>query len=150
MSDETKLDTRKLNDILKTLKSDKRFVKVGVLANHTHRYTPGPNSATIGAFQEFGTSKIPSRSFLLMPLVLYLNKSLKKAKSFDQDGLKQLIQTKNLQAWLESLGHVAVDIVKGAFDTSGYGAWQPDKNGGLPLVETGQLRSSISSEVANA
>lgn len=150
MSDETTLDTRKLQELLKAIKGNKSMARVGILASGAARGGNGPNNATIGAYQEFGTSTIPSRSFLLMPLVLFMKKKLAGAKGFDEATYKKVLETKSTVPWMEKIGKIAVELITEAFDTAGFGMWQPDRSPKHPpLVESGRLRDSISSEVVN-
>ena len=109
-------------------------------------------NAEIGADHEFGNigRKLPQRSFLWMPLSLYLNDAVqKKAAVFNR-----LITLADIHQCYATLGIVAENVVQAAFQTGGFGNW-PDisdttkqqKNSDKILIDTGQLRRSITSRV---
>lgn len=116
-------------------------------------------NAFIGAVHEFGSisHNIPARSFLRMPLRTKLPEILK----LHSMGMIRSILENRFPRWLQNLAMACENVVQDAFDTSGFGTWQPLKPATLrhrkkskiagekplPLVDTGQLRSSISSEV---
>lgn len=110
-------------------------------------------NAEIGAVHEFGNSTHPQRSFLRVPLMDRLNKELQDSGSFDKETLRDVIINGTVVPWLKKVAVVAEGIVAGAFDTGGYGKWAQWKNPsyqnntGNILVDTTQLRNSITSEV---
>lgn len=109
------------------------------------------NNAEIGTFHEFGTDKLPVRSFLRMPITTQLGKYLKKTKAFDKAALKKILAEGDMVVWLRKVGLIAETVIAEAFDTGGFGQWKPSnmsrKKVQQTLVETQQLRNSISSEV---
>ena len=109
-------------------------------------------NAEIGAIHEFGqiSRKIPQRSFLWMPLKLYLQDEINKKASV----LNRLISVADILKMYETLGIVAENVVQGAFQSGGYGNWQAlspitisRKGSDKILVDTAQLRRSITSRV---
>lgn len=113
-----------------------------------------PTNAEIGAVHEYGspTHGLPSRSFLRMPLTDVLPKTLEATNLFDEDQLKQVMETGNLVAWLIPIKALALGAVRGAFTNNGYGKWAAWKKGytsktGQILVDTGQLKDSIDAVV---
>lgn len=109
------------------------------------------NNAEIGAFHEFGTSKLPVRSFLRFPITTQLGKYLIKTKAFDKGALKKILAEGNMVTWLKKVGLVAETVIADAFDSGGFGQWKPsnmsDKKNHQTLIETQQLRNSITSRV---
>ena len=110
-------------------------------------------NATLGAIHEFGTTKMPMRSFLRMPISSQLQSRLENASAFDREAVKQVIKEKSFAHWLSKIATIAEDIVRDAFDTGGFGKWPKwktkgyENNTGQLLVDTQQLRNSITSEV---
>lgn len=149
---EIKLDG--LDKLIKALKAQPPMARVGILGNHDGRSTGGQSNATIGAAHEFGTSTLPMRSFLRIPLSYGLQTALEQAGAFTEDTLKKVIASKSLVPWVEVAAIEAVGVVLEAFDTAGNGSWAPLRPDTMRrkkvkqiLVETQQLRNSISYEV---
>lgn len=117
-------------------------------------------NAFLGAIHEYGSVErnIPARSFLRMPLESRFPLIIRaNAKS-----LVEYLAQGRFKEWLIKLGLKAENIVNEAFNTSGWGMWPALKqstvrrrkkgkkyNNPLPLLDTGQLSSSISSRVVN-
>ena len=111
-------------------------------------------NAQIGAVQEFGSisNNIPARSFIRMPLEkelpAWFNKNSKMYFNACLNGKKREFYNK--------LALDAEGMIQKAFETRGYGEWEANKpstiarkGSDMPLVDTGALRASISSEVVN-
>lgn len=174
MSDDAvKLDTRNLDGVLKALKENMSRVRVGILGGKNIRnnvnvgggrsVNAGKSSpkgkfnvttnAAVGALHEFGVpGKLPVRSFLRMPISENLGKELENSGAFKEDALRQVVKEKSLLPWLHRIAIVAEKIVSDAFETGGFGKWPKWKgsytnNTGMVLVDTQQLRKSITSEV---
>ena len=128
-------------------------VVVGIPATKNKQYNgeDGQNItlAELGAIHEYGVPEngIPQRSFLRVPLqtnldVLY--KSLDKNLKFSKTNTNQA---------LGKLGAKGVSIVLEAFKSSGNGTWSPLKpstrkgTGAKPLIDTGQLRQSMTFKI---
>lgn len=167
MSDEhqskiIKSDFDGLNNFVKAISSgDGWAVDVGIMGNKSYRSNSGKSqsldkrkenansggltNADIGFLHEFGTGKIPKRSFLRMPLFLKSEKILKDVK--DAGAFQKLLKG-NIRGILSDLGIAAVAAIEQAFDSAGFGSWASKKSGeGSPLIQTGQLRRSITYEV---
>lgn len=162
MSDVT-INTKGLDQLLKALKASPPRTRVGILgskayASHTgsHNEKNPPSNSTIGAAHEFGTSKMERRSFLREPIADHLEKRMEDSSALDQDVLNEVIHNGSILPWMKKIAIIAESIVAGAFQTGGYGKWAPWKNStysnntGQILVDTTQLRNSISSEVEDA
>lgn len=109
-------------------------------------------NAEIGMMQEFGvfSRQIPRRSFLEMPLQMKLPAY---APTFAKN-LLQALEQGDIQPAYVNLGIKAEAIVQDAFATRGFGEWAPNaastiarKGSSQPLIDTAQLRKSISSDV---
>lgn len=146
------LDTKTLDNILKALKAKKAYARVGILGDSAQREDGEVTNAVIGAYHEFGTEKIPMRSFLRVPIADNLHDYLGASQAFDDDVFKEVVQKKSLAPWLEKVGAVAMGIVLEAFSNRGFGKWAPwakgySNNTGNILVDTQQLRNSINYDV---
>lgn len=149
MSDE--FNTAGLDTMIKLLGDKLPVAKVGILGLDNARSSGGYTNSEIGTFHEFGTSKLPERSFLRIPISEHLKKYMEKAGAFTEDTIQKVIKQKSLIPFVTNLGFVGVQIVGDAFATGGFGKWKPSnmthKKVEMTLVETQQLRNSISSEV---
>jgi hypothetical protein len=151
-NDAFSFEGKNLDNLLKALKDNMKRVRVGILGGKAARTGGTPNNATIGAFHEYGTSKTPQRSFLRVPIAEHLQERLTKAGAFTKEELQEVAKTKSLLPWLKKIGIVAEKIVSDAFATKGFGKWKNhapgyENNTGQVLVDTQQLRNSITSEV---
>lgn len=158
MSDAYHLEVKGLDQLLKALKVKPPTCRVGILGSHTNRKSQGsntPTNAEIGAAHEFGAPSrgLPIRSFLRMPLSDHLNKELERSGALTQAEFKEVIRSGSVLPWLKKVAVVAEDVIRKAFDTGGYGKWTSWKNSSysnnanMLLVDTTQLRDSITSEV---
>lgn len=157
------LKTPGLDKIIKALGGKPPKARVGILGDKAVRGAneqgevkseSGSTNAEIGAAHEYGTSKLPQRSFLRIPISENLQKYLQKAGLTDKDTLKQVIATGSVVPWLKQVAVTAETIVIDAFDSAGFGKWKPSdmtkKTNHQTLVETQQLRNSITSDVEEA
>lgn len=126
-------------------------VKVGVLKGHNARNDKQTN-AGVGLVHEFGsfTKHIPERSFLKMPLTTHQQEVIKAAKA----GIEHNLVEGTVREKMVQIGTAAEKVVDDAFDSGGFGMWQPiskatedRKNSAAILIDSGELRKSISSEV---
>lgn len=130
-------------------------VRVGVIGSD--RRNDGNSNATIGLKHEMGMFdeslgiQLPVRSFLRVPIADNLDKQLEKSGAFDEAVLKELMEEGSLKVWMEKIGISAEQIVLMAFDTGGFGKWQPSnmafKKNPQTLVETQQLRNAITMKI---
>ena len=108
-------------------------------------------NAEIGMKHEFGTSYLPERSFLRMPLKDHLAPRLEAAGITDPDVIKKVLKDGTLIPFMKQIAVVAQDTVLEAFKTGGFGQWAPsdmtNKTVHQTLVETTQLRDSITAVV---
>lgn len=144
------LNTDGLDKFMKALKGKLPNIRVGILGGGVR--SDGLTNAEVGAFHEFGTTKIPQRSFLRIPLAENLNKRLEQSGAFDKATLEQVSKSKSIMPWMQKIGVLAEGIVLEAFTSNGYGKWAPWKSGyrnktGQILVDTKQLRDSITYEI---
>lgn len=145
------LKDRGLKALLKAF-SNPPHVRLGVLGEKGARTeAKGPTNAEVGAAHEFGTSRLPIRSFLRMPITQKMGSELEQSGAFDDATVKEVIRAGSIAAWLKKVGIVGEKIVQEAFATGGFGQWKPSnmkrKKNHQTLVETQQLRNSITSEV---
>ena len=172
---EISLNLTKLNDIRKKLGED-YYARVGILGsdamkNHKKGGTKydtktgkasrsaskedsGMTNSEIGVIHEFGsdTAGIPPRSFLRMPIETHSANIIKAMKT---EGVKAAVESLDAVKVFKILGVIAEGWVKTAFETGGFGKWAPlkeetkkAKGSSAPLIDTGQLRRSITSDVA--
>lgn len=140
-----------LDAFVKAISSD-MVVKVGIMGRKNGRKdAEGLTNADVGFIHEFGTSKIPKRSFLRMPIFQHSEDILAMVKK--AGALKKLKAGLIIQV-LADLGIACENVILRAFDSAGWGSWAPNtpatirrKGSSAPLIDTGQLRRSISSAV---
>jgi len=116
-------------------------------------------NAEIGLIHEKGSLSyhIPRRSFLEMPLVTKSDQLLNVRNSLLEDFLHSGEHSvADLKMTYKKLGIEAENVVQRAFASGGYGAWPPDsastirrKGSSRPLIDTAQLRKSITSDVVS-
>lgn len=152
MSDDVTFKIDGLEKLLKALKMAKPpVIRIGILGSKNARTGKASSNATVGAAHEFGTSKLPMRSFLRMPLSFELPKAIKKSGAIDKDVLNDVLKEGTFLPWLKKIAILAERTVAEAFETSGFGQWRPSnmthKKVHQTLVETQQLRNSITSEI---
>jgi hypothetical protein len=148
---EQMLKDKGLKTLIALLKDKTPTVKVGVLGGKNLRKDGVETNAQIGLKHEFGKEGMPVRSFLRMPLIEKLNKTLQKSNALDIKTIKKVIEEKSFFNFIQKIGIVSVAIIDDAFHTGGFGKWKPSKmeykTNHQTLVETQQLRESIDYEV---
>lgn len=148
---ESYLKMQGLENILKALKAKPPIARVGVLGNSNAREGKVNSNAQVGAAHEFGTTSLPMRSFLRVPITEQMQNALDESGAFTKKSLKEVIETKSMLPWVQKIAVLAEGIVLEAFDTGGFGKWRPSdmshKKVKQTLVESQQLRNSITSEV---
>ena len=155
-----KSDFRGLNNFVKCLTGGYN-VKVGIMGAKNAR-DDGQTNADIGVIHEFGrpatrsSKAIPMRSFLWMPIMTMANRIVNETK---EDSMLKKILLDQMPAVMKSLGIACERAIAEAFASAGFGHWAPNtpftiaqkskkgKTSDSPLIDTGQLRRSISSEV---
>lgn len=155
-SDKVKYDFTKLNKFVKSL-SEKKVVQVGIFGKKNTRRDKEEQkiltNSEIGAIHEFGSFSrgIPARSFLRMPISTKGKEILKQIP----DVSEQLSEGTGVVVILKQLGISCMGIVQMAFASRGFGQWPPNtpatisrKGSSQPLIDTGQLRRSITSRVS--
>lgn len=139
-------------------------INIGVFAGN---YPNGESIASVGLIHEFGSvtgrtfnykgksvhiSGIPQRSWLRMPI-----KSRKFKVLNDREFLKSILivalsNDKELDKWLNFIGNDAVQTIREAFLTGGFGKWDDNMNpeyiklkgsADSPLMDTSLLVSSV-------
>jgi phage gpG-like protein len=103
---------------------------------------------------EFGTTTIPKRSWLWEPLVTKLAEAMRgRASAFTPETSIALLKG-TAGPFMDRLGYLAAAIVRGAFNSQGYGKWAAWKGSysnktGQILVDTRELESSVDYKVEN-
>jgi len=145
-----------LEDIARKL-GDSLVARVGILGSDVARKGDDDSDLTnseIGAIQEFGseTANIPPRSFLRMPVETHAKEIM---KSMDTPAVRKAVEAGDAVIVFKILGIAAEGFVKQAFSTGGFGKWAANKPSTIdrkgsskPLIDTGELRRSITSDVA--
>lgn len=142
-----------LDKLIKALNKKPPTVRVGILGDKNARESKkgSKSNAAIGAAHEFGTSVLPIRSFLRVPISEHLDTKMKSSGALNKDVLAEVISSGTLIPWLTKIGILAESIVLEAFNSGGFGKWPQSnmkrKKNHQTLVETQQLRNSITSEV---
>jgi hypothetical protein len=160
--DAATLEIRGLELLTKALKAKPPRTRVGIIGAkagpHYAVLEAGdeqpehiPTNAEVGAKHEFGTHDMPVRSFLRMPITDRLEKEMEASGALDVATFQQVLKEKSILPWMKKIAVLAEGIVADAFDTGGFGKWPPSnmafKKVKQTLVETTQLRNSITSEV---
>lgn len=125
--------------------------KVGIMGESATRDDGELNNPEIGLIHEVGrvSDNMPARSFLRMPLTFkkadLMTFAIKNAK---------LIEQGNVKGFFAKIGIKAEAIIQEAFETGGFGQWAKNKpstiaakGSSAPLIDTGELRKAITSEV---
>lgn len=162
MTSKVIFDTKGLDNLLKITKG-KAFAKVGILSGTTQRDEQSSSedksmtNVEIGVIHEFGSASqnTPPRSFLRMPLE---EKSdiITEAGSDKGDLVTELAGGGGINAAVERMGLAAEAIIQDAFSSNGFGKWAANsqatiarKGSSAPLIDTGQLRRAVTSEVVS-
>lgn len=154
-----RVNIKGLKNLAKALGDDYR-IRVGIMGSKATRKNGkgGLTNAEIGFINEFGKMtgkrRIPPRSFLNMPLRLYLADYLLEKKAFSQKEIDKAVKNGTLFDLAKKVGIVAEEVIQEAFATRGFGNWKENrpstikkKGSDSPLIDTGELRRSITSEV---
>lgn len=140
-----------LEKLLKALKGKAPSARIGILGS-APRTGSKVSNAQVGAAHEFGTSHLPVRSFLRVPLNDHLTRRLESSGAFDPETLLEITKAGTIIPWLKKMVITAEAIVAEGFATNGFGKWAPWKAPyksatGMILVDTTQLRNSVTSEI---
>lgn len=151
-SEKTEIEIKGLDKLAKAFKKVPE-IHVGILGNGAKR-DGGLSNAQIGAFHEFGNHKVPMRSFLRIPLSKYLDAQLKKDGVIEKKSVDNAVKLGTLTPIMKQIAVAAEGVVLDAFASAGFGEWKPlapetlqRKKVQQILVETQQLRNSITSEI---
>ena len=130
--------------------------RVGIIGDKASKpHEGGITNATLGLIQMFGslTRKIPARDFLLMPL---MTKHREIMVSFGTTSMRAAFAAGDYRRMFAMLGVKAEEIIQQAFETKGFGRWAPNapatidrKGSSMPLINFGELRRAVSSDVVN-
>ena len=136
-----------VKNIKKQLKSAQ--VKVGLPKGKGGSYEDGSSVIEVGSWHEFGTDKIPERSFIRVPV----QQNMQKYKSLAQKEVKKIYEGKQtVDGALGILGLFMSDRMKASFTDNDWAENSPFtvalKGSSTPLIDTGQLRQSITWQVA--
>lgn len=143
------IDTRGLDQLILSMSNRIPDIKIGIIGDSARSDGKLAN-AEIGAIHEFGLGGHPERSFLRVPLRTQMPVKMKSAK-MDRAALMRVLKSGNLTPWCQKIAVIAEAVVQEAFETGGYGEWEPsdmkNKKIQMTLIETTQLRNSIATEV---
>lgn len=137
-------------------KSKSLVVAVGLpLGEATSKiYGDGTSVVQVGSYHEYGTAKIPMRSFLRVPFTVKGAAIVKALAIAYQDMFEKGIPA---ETQLEKVGAFLQNISREAFSNSGFGSWKALKAGTIKakkssatLIDTGTLKGSITYEVRDA
>lgn len=150
-NDAVEIKIKGLQQLLKAFSGDLPVLRIGILGGAGARGDGKVNNAQLGAIHEFGGLKVPMRSFLRMPLTEKLQEYMDSSGAFTPEVVAEIVRSGSIRAWMEKTGAVAERVIADAFATGGFGKWKPSKmtrkKNKQTLVETQQLRNSITSEV---
>ena len=150
MSKNEDLNTENLDRFIKSLKNLPSG-SIGVLGSKDLRSGNVGSNASIGAKHEMGADGMIQRSWLREPIIDHLNEFLEKSGAFTPVVLKEVIKSGSIKAWMTRVMIVAESVIAEGFASGGFGKWRPSnmnlKKNKQTLVETQQLRNSVTSEV---
>ena len=144
-----------LDDIKAKVGSNMR-ARVGVLGSKVTRNDgdkSGITNAELMLIQMFGsvTRNIPPRDPLLAPLI---KKRRELLKSLATGEMREAFMAGDYKKMFMLLGVKAEEFVQQAFETGGFGEWPKNasstilaKGSSAPLIDTGELRKSVTSDV---
>lgn len=148
-------DLSKLEELVKEL-GGQYVARVGILgakAAEPHEGAQGMTNSELGVIHEFGSisRNIPARSFLRMPVETKQKDIVQAMGSYK---VKNLLENGQIKYVYRFLGLYAESFIKQAFSSGGFGRWAPNKPSTVaqkgsdkPLIDTAQLRRSITSDV---
>lgn len=161
-----KWNLKGLEDLKKSFKQPYE-VHVGILketASRTNKNNSGMNNAELGALMELGSftkskkakKRIPARSWLKAP-IKKIKPHINKFFNENKRNLKESFEKRGgTRALFSSLGKFCVSVIKGGFNSGGYGAWDRNapatirkKGRDTPLKETRQLKNAVTYRVVN-
>lgn len=132
----------------------KHVVKIGLPKGTPGTYENGMSVIQVGIVHEFGSPSrnIPQRSFLRAPM--YMSRDKIKKMIFNEY-VKCQNKTSNVQTSLKKMGIYGEGISKKSFRVNDWAPLKPATikakgNKANPLINTGQLRNSITSIVEKA
>lgn len=129
--------------------------RVGILGSDINRKNAeGITNSEIGVIHEFGSEKMPTRSFLRMPIMTHKKEIL---KAVGGTMIRRAFAQKDYMKMFHLLGQKGRSIVIQAFETGGFGHW-PDisdatkaaKGSSVILVDSAQLKNAISEDVVKS
>ena len=142
-------DTDKgMQALLKQLGARMPVSVVGIIGDGSTRDDEGaPTNQQVGTWHEFGTGKIPKRSFIRDTFDINradFNKRLKKVAAVVLDGADPRLKMARFGLYAEGVikKRIAAGIPPALADVT-----IKRKGSSKPLIHTGQLRNSIASEV---
>lgn len=150
-------DFGQLNNLVKAM-SQKAVVRIGIMGAKNSKHTSDDGkggmltNAEIGAIHEFGSlsGHLPARSWLRMPIHKGAAFIVKKAK----EEIKVMAEKGSILPILVNIGIRCEQFIQRAFASRGFGEWEPikpatkkAKGSSAILIDTGQLRRSVSSKV---
>lgn len=140
------VNLQRIRGLVQDLKAGTSYVKAGVVGNAAgQRSEGGLTNALLAAYQEFGTERIPARSFINQPF----DKNKGKYKRALYELLPKVLEGK--MAVKRALGLIGTVAAKDMRQAIRDGIPPPNaeatierKGSSTPLIDTGQLLRSIS------
>lgn len=128
-------------------KAKSMTVDAGVLREKAANYGDGTTVLDVAVVHEFGLGNSPARSFIRHTVAVKQDEiQAMIGKEFE----KILNMKSDTEKSLGLVGIKAVNLIKGAFTSNGYGSWPPlkeetvrAKGSSQTLIDTGALRNSI-------
>lgn len=128
MAKKIKFENKNLKELLKSLQND-YVLRVGIIgakASSNHDKSSSLTNADIGTFHEFGTERMPRRSFLEDSLKFKLKDfNTEKFRNLRKLAWKWIFDKKAMQNFLNILGAKCLEYIEEGFATNGFGMWKP-------------------------
>jgi hypothetical protein len=147
-----KSNLKGLDQLKENLKTN-LVAKLGIFADDNSRSDGGLTNSEIGARHEFGVlgEGLPRRSFLKDPIEFKRKELLKTVEKIIRDNITKEDAPEKI---FELIGIAGEAIVQEAFESGGFGQWQPlsdeariKKGSSTILIDSSQLRRSVTSIV---
>lgn len=132
-----KFDDSELKKLIKSL-HENYTLRVGVIGSKgkgSHGKGQNLSNADVGTFHEFGTEKMPRRSFLEDSLKFKLKDfNTEKFRALRKLMFKWFFDKKAPQNFLNVLGAKCLEYIEEGFATNGFGMWKPLASGTEKIV----------------
>ena len=119
-----------LKKLQKALQED-YTLRVGIIGSKAIKVEHEGSSQTdaeIGTHHEFGTKKMPRRSFLEDSLKFKITSDANEWRNIKKQAGKDVVEKMSIKQFLNNLGAKCLMYIEEGFETNGFGQWAPLKD----------------------